>query len=83
MLTRWNGQPLPEGRPLGRRCERPGCAAEAVHNPCRAEGDERRGHWHGEVHTQDGLMALCRKHALACGFGARKAVARSAEKGGA
>ena len=78
MLTRWDGQPLPDGRPLGRCCEHPGCAAEAVFNPCRAEGSERRGHWHGEVHTADGLMALCRKHAFACNFGARGTAARKA-----
>jgi len=34
---------------------------QAVRNCCTAEGDIGRTHWHGGVHTKDGIKNLCRK----------------------
>lgn len=65
ILHDWRGNTYNKNQTIG-KCEFKGCKNKAKRQPCLAEREIGRTHWHGRVHvkTKDGfkLMALCDKH---------------------
>ena len=66
-LRRFTGEKLDDaGTPLGQSCDWPECARPATFQPCNAEGDSGRAHWHGGIHRLDNGAGFhfCDEHAL-------------------